>query len=80
MTKEKKGIWNSLKLPIIYDFVQNLIGGDRPRRILVDEYIRPKANMKILDIGCGTGKFIEWLPADVNYTGFDFNKKLYRFS
>ena len=32
---------------------------------------KPQPGERLLDVGCGTGAFCEWLPASVAYTGFD---------
>lgn len=40
----------------------------------MERYIRPKNGDKILDIGCGPGDIIEYLP-EVKYIGFDASQK-----
>jgi cyclopropane fatty-acyl-phospholipid synthase-like methyltransferase len=37
-------------------------------------YVRPKPSSRILDIGCGTGTILSYLP-DVEYLGFDIHQK-----
>ena len=49
-----------------------LIGSPRAKEILVREYIRPTAGDRLLDIGCGIGEIVPFLPA-VEYVGFDEN-------
>jgi SAM-dependent methyltransferase len=61
-----------LALPQAYQFFFNVIGGPRRSRILVDEYIRPKAGDRILEIGCGPGTIVPFLPR-VDYLGFDLS-------
>ena len=51
----------------------SLLGADRSRRILVDEYLRPKPGDRILDIGCGTGAILEFIPHGIEYLGIDLN-------
>lgn len=63
-----------LQNPHIYRFMRFTIGGTKASQILVDSYIRPKTGDKILDIGCGPGDILEFLPP-VDYWGFDFNEE-----
>lgn len=59
--------------PRIYDSFQNLMGASRMRRELVHDFIRPVPGTRILDIGCGTAEIIRFLPAAVDYWGYDIN-------
>jgi SAM-dependent methyltransferase len=59
-----------LALPQAYQLFFNVIGAPRRSRILVDEYIRPGVRDRILEIGCGPGTMVPYLPA-AEYVGFD---------
>jgi SAM-dependent methyltransferase len=59
-----------LSLPIVYRAFWNLLGGPKYFGIFVDEYVRPEAGARILDIGCGPGTTPQYLPK-VEYVGFD---------
>jgi len=61
-----------LKHPIIYTNYQKLVGGYKARRRFVEDYVKVKPNDKILDIGCGPGDILDFLP-EVNYTGIDLD-------
>jgi len=65
------GIRGILSHPLIYNLVQNGLGVRRARRTLVDDYIPKKPALRMLDIGCGTAEILEFLPEDIDYTGFD---------
>jgi SAM-dependent methyltransferase len=55
----------------LYDTFQDLVGSKKARRIVVDKYIKPMPGNRILDIGCGTGSILSFLPRDIEYVGFD---------
>lgn len=63
-----------LAQPWAYQLYFNTIGAPERSRILMREYIQPKANNRILEIGCGPGTIIPYLP-DVDYLGFDANER-----
>jgi SAM-dependent methyltransferase len=63
-----------LSLSWAYQSFWNLIGGAKRNRVLVQDYIRPKAGDRILDIGCGPGNMAPYLP-DSEYVGFDASPK-----
>ena len=63
-----------LDLPRVYQAWTNLIGIGEYSRVLVQEYIRPKPTDSILEIGCGPGTIIPYLPT-TSYVGFDADPK-----
>ena len=62
-----------LNRPFFYESYHKLIGANYRSRVLVDEYICPQQNDRILDIGCGPGNMLPFLP-DCQYVGFDANE------
>jgi len=62
-----------LNKPFFYESYHTLIGARYRSRVLVSDYIRPKAGDRILDIGCGPGNMLPYLPA-CGYLGFDMNE------
>jgi len=74
MPQITQGIRSILSVPAVYTLFGELIdkksGGNT---VLVKEYIQPKENDKLLDIGCGTGNILHYLPKNIEYTGFDAN-------
>ncbi len=71
MSQINNGIRSILSIPAIYGLFGKLIGGPHSGTTLVKEYIRPKTGDKLLDIGCGPGDILRYLPENVEYTGFD---------
>lgn len=59
-----------LAVPQAYQLFWNVIGGPARSRILVKDYIRPKTGDRILEIGCGPGTIVPYLPS-CEYVGFD---------
>jgi hypothetical protein len=45
-----------------YLVIQKLLAADRPRRVCVG-VLAPRAGERILDIGCGVGHVLDYLPA-----------------
>jgi 2-polyprenyl-3-methyl-5-hydroxy-6-metoxy-1,4-benzoquinol methylase len=74
MAQLTSGIRAILNSPKIYDFSQNLMGADAIRRNIVSNFIRPVENFRVLDIGCGTARILDYLPKDVRYYGFDLSQ------
>lgn len=63
-----------LAMPWAYRFFFYLIGGAQRSAILVQEYVRPRAGCRILEIGCGPGTIVPYLPKS-EYVGFDASPK-----
>jgi SAM-dependent methyltransferase len=67
------GIRGILSNPSVYDFVQSALGAGRARKRLIRDHIRPTSSDHLLDIGCGTGELLNYLPANIHYIGFDLS-------
>ena len=74
MPQITQGIRSVLSIPAIYSLFKLIIGGSSSRTTLVREYVRPKCGDRILDIGCGPGDILPYLP-DVKYVGFDTSQE-----
>jgi cyclopropane fatty-acyl-phospholipid synthase-like methyltransferase len=61
-----------LDLPWAYQMWGSIIGSAEYRRTLVKEHIRPRQNDRVLDIGCGPGSMVPYMPTS-EYIGFDAN-------
>jgi SAM-dependent methyltransferase len=59
--------------PLVYELWTRAVGGVRARRILVSDHLRPRDGDRILDLGCGPGSLVEYLPPVIDYVGVDLN-------
>ena len=67
-------ITSVLARPWAYQLFFNVIGAPERSRILVRDYIRPRPGDRILEIGCGPGTIVPYLP-DSEYVGFDLSEE-----
>lgn len=65
---------SALSFPAVYDSYQSLVGAPRCHQRFITEMVRPKANDRVLDIGCGVGASVRYLPAGVRYVGIDISE------
>lgn len=61
-----------LALPALYSLLQYVLAG-RYKERYVESFIRPIEGMRVLDVGCGPGDIVAYLPAAVEYVGFDIS-------
>ena len=61
-----------LEHPKIYTLYQKIVGGYRARQLFTEKNIKANRNDKILDIGCGPGDILDFLP-ESDYTGIDID-------
>jgi cyclopropane fatty-acyl-phospholipid synthase-like methyltransferase len=61
-----------LAIPAAYRLWWNVVGGPALAKVLINEYVRPKPGMRILEIGCGPGTIVSYLPPS-DYLGFDLS-------
>ena len=74
MGQDTRGLKSIFSAADIYDFAQNLIGARKFRSQYVEDYVKPSPGMKILDVGCGTGEILNYLPNTISYVGYDLSQ------
>ena len=62
-----------LAFPTIYRYFSSIVDG-HAWTLHIEKYIRPRDGDRILDIGCGPGDILEFLPS-VEYLGFDVSQR-----
>lgn len=75
-----KGIRKYLEIPNFYNGFQNLIGSPNHRKEHYTNHFDLLKSSKVLDIGCGTGALVEYLPSDIEYHGFDMEPSYIDFA
>src|SRR5215469_8570221 len=70
--ERNSGLQRWLKVPRLYNLLQDAIGGNALRRKFIQDHVRPKTADKVIDIGCGPAQILPWL-SEVEYLGFDTN-------
>lgn len=76
MSEIRNGLRNFLAVPFLYDTFQLVVGAIEWRRRFATAAIVPALveGDAVLDVGCGTGELLQWLPSYVEYHGFDRNE------
>lgn len=69
-----------LGLPLLYKLFRKGIGGADASRKHVREFIQPFPNARILDIGCGPGSILDYLPQNVEYVGCDISPRYIQYA
>lgn len=67
------GLGYFLKYQEIFSLFQKLIAADRIKLLLVQN-TKLKPGYSVLDIGCGFGNLLEYLPKNISYLGVDINQ------
>lgn len=75
MAEGNVGLRSVLKFPSVYELYQSLVGTRRARDRIFYTYARLPEGCKLLDIGCGSGELLDYLPEHVQYTGVDINPR-----
>lgn len=63
-----------LSRPQLYSLFRWLVGRDSARSVYAREHLRARPGQRVLDIGCGTGDILQFLPP-VDYVGFDISAR-----
>jgi len=63
----------ALGFPALFDGYQSLVGSPRAHRRIISEIVQPEKGDRILDIGCGVGAIVPFLPVDIDYVGIDLS-------
>ena len=70
---------DALQFPSFYLLSQGILGAKRARKKCIEEYARVETGMRVLDIGCGPGYVVQYLPK-VHYFGFDISPQYINYA
>lgn len=62
-------------VPIVYDAFQDFIGANELKRRFLATYIPSGKRLRLLEVGCGPGRNLDYLPDTIDYTGCDLSAK-----
>lgn len=63
----------------IFSLFQKLIAADRIKLLLVQN-AKLKPGFKVLDVGCGFGNLLEFLPKNISYVGIDISQNYINYA
>jgi cyclopropane fatty-acyl-phospholipid synthase-like methyltransferase len=69
-----------LSIPVFYQWFQQLGGFFGARIKGIAEFVLLRPSMRVLDIGCGPGYIVQYLPKSVTYIGFDIDASYIKFA
>ena len=73
MSQITTGVRAILSSPRVYDTFQRLMGGHVGRTDFASTMVRAATGARVLDVGCGTGDLLAYLPSGVTYHGWDIS-------
>lgn len=62
-------------MPAIYDRIQRLLGGPQARDKVAAELFGCVRGKSVLELGCGPGTWVPYLPGVESYLGLDWNER-----
>lgn len=79
MAQRIENVYRIVTFPAFYRGLHAMLGSHAARERYVAEMLRPRAGQRMLDVGCGPGTIVPYLPA-VDYTGIDMNPRHIEFA
>ena len=74
-TEDNSGWRKILSSGVVYKIAQFIFNEKKSKQFMLDNYVLPQGpNFNMLDIGCGPGNLLEFMPNNFNYIGFDVNE------
>jgi SAM-dependent methyltransferase len=64
----------ALAFPSVYDTYQSLVGAPQCHERFIRQMVCPCPGERVLDIGCGVGASVKYVPHDSEYVGIDVSE------
>lgn len=64
----------ALASPIVFDTYQALVGAPGCHRRFIHDMVKPMPGERILDVGCGVGTSLRYMPDSIDYLGVDISE------
>ncbi len=64
----------------LFNLLEKIAGVGLVRKRVVKEFVAPFDGASVLDIGCGTGVILDYLPNNIDYVGFDISYKYIKYA
>lgn len=78
--KDVRHVHRILNLPWCYALILGVSGAGEGRREFFSKHAKIPRGSRILEIGCGHCKNIEYMPEGVEYTGCDYNPRYIEYA
>jgi SAM-dependent methyltransferase len=72
MAQRISNLYRLVTFPRVYAGLQGLLGASNGRQRFLDDIVRSRPGMEVLDVGCGPASLFPYL-VDTRYTGIDLN-------
>ena len=76
--QDEGGLKKLLAFSRLYEFFTHLLGGKKARRWLAKNVWKLKGGETVVDLGCGSGTVLEYMPSDIDYVGVDISESYIR--
>jgi ubiquinone/menaquinone biosynthesis C-methylase UbiE len=77
--QDDRGLKKLLAVSHFYEFFQkHLLGGKNARRWLAKNVWKLRGGETVVDLGCGSGSILEYMPEDIDYFGVDISENYVR--
>lgn len=64
----------ALASPVVFDTYQSLIGAPECHKRFIHDMVAPVPGERVLDVGCGVGASVRYIPDSVDYLGIDISE------
>ena len=72
--QDDSGLNRLLTIGWVYDLFQFVAGSNRRTKWLAENCWQANPGERVVDLGCGTGSVLDYLPAGIHYVGYDFSE------